>query len=246
MCPAEVPPVGEVEGKKEHVERMFDSIAPRYDLLNRILSLGIDRVWRRAMVSTVERRCLADAPSILDVATGTADVALELLRLKPSRIVGVDISEEMLVRGRQKVAAVEAGQVIDLRTGDAEALPFDDDSFDVVTAAFGVRNFENLSIGLQEMVRVLRPGGVAVVLEFSSPQRSPMKQLYGFYSTQILPRVGRAVSRNDGAYTYLPQSAAVFPYGERMADILRDAGFDSVEYRTLTFGIVTLYSATVR
>ncbi len=244
MTPTNFPPVGEAEGKKQRVEQMFDSIAPRYDLLNRVLSLGIDRSWRRKMVDAVDRRCAAPR-RILDIATGTADVAIELLRLRPEAIVGVDISEEMLSLGRAKVAEQDATRIISLRQGDAEQLDFPDDHFDAITAAFGVRNFENLSAGLREMGRVLRPGGVAVILEFSSPEHAPMKQMYSFYSRQVLPRIGRAVSRDAGAYNYLPESAAAFPYGERMAEIVKRAGFEDVEHRPLTFGIVTIYSAVV-
>ncbi|MBT8401840.1 MAG: bifunctional demethylmenaquinone methyltransferase/2-methoxy-6-polyprenyl-1,4-benzoquinol methylase UbiE [Rhodothermia bacterium] len=244
MTRTHFPPVGEAEGKKQHVEQMFDSIAPRYDLLNRVLSLGIDQSWRRKMVRTVGRRC-ASPRHILDIATGTADVAIQLLRLRPEKIVGVDISEEMLALGRAKVAREGATGIVSLQAGDAEELDFPDSHFDAITAAFGVRNFENLSAGLREMRRVLRPGGVAVILEFSSPEHTPMKQLYSFYSRHVLPRVGRLVSRDDGAYDYLPQSAAAFPYGERMVGIVREAGFADVEYRPLTFGIATIYSAVV-
>ncbi|MDX1429009.1 MAG: bifunctional demethylmenaquinone methyltransferase/2-methoxy-6-polyprenyl-1,4-benzoquinol methylase UbiE [Rhodothermales bacterium] len=245
MSQTSIPPVGEEEGKKEKVERMFDSIAPRYDLLNRVLSLGIDQSWRRKMVATLARRC-PSPKRILDVATGTADVAIELRRLGPEAVVGVDISEEMLAIGREKVRDVGAGGVITLATGDAQQLSFQDDHFDAVTVAFGVRNFEQLGEGLREMARVLRPGGAVVILEFSSPQRAPMKQLYAFYSRHILPRVGRVVSGDKGAYTYLPESAAAFPFGERMARIIEEAGFEEVEVRPLTFGIVTIYSAVVR
>ncbi len=245
MTPSNFPPVGEAEGKKQHVEQMFDSIAPRYDLLNRVLSLGIDQSWRRKMVRTVGRRC-ATPRRILDIATGTADVAIQLLRLRPEKVVGVDISEEMLSLGREKVAREDATGIISLVTGDAEELDFPDGHFDAITVAFGVRNFENLSAGLREMRRVLRPGGVAVILEFSSPEHTPMKQLYSFYSRHVLPRIGRMVSRDDGAYNYLPQSAAAFPYGKRMGEIVGEAGFAEVEFRPLTFGIATIYSAVVR
>lgn len=244
MTPSNFPPVGEAEGKKKDVEQMFDSIAPRYDLLNRVLSLGIDQTWRRKMVRTVRARS-ASPQRILDIATGTADVAIQLLRLRPEEIVGVDLSEEMLSIGRSKVAREEATDIITLRVGDAEELDFPDDHFDAITAAFGVRNFENLSAGLREMRRVLRPGGVAVILEFSSPEHAPMKQLYAFYSRHVLPRIGRMVSRDEGAYSYLPQSAAAFPYGKRMVEILGEAGFADVEFRPLTFGIAMIYSAVV-
>lgn len=242
MTPTNYPPVGEVEGKKERVERMFDTIAPRYDLLNRLLSLGIDRWWRRVMITELELR--GRVHRLLDVATGTADVAIAATRLSPEKVVGIDLSEEMLALGRQKVAELGLSNVIELERGDAEKLVFDDEAFDAVTAAFGVRNFENLRQGLSEMLRVLRPGGTMVVLEFSSPQRFPMKQLYGFYSRQVLPRIGSAVSKDQGAYSYLPDSAAAFPFGEKMSEIIRSVGFVDVVCKPLTFGIVSLYAAS--
>ncbi len=242
MTPTNYPPVGEVEGKKKHVERMFDTIAPRYDLLNRLLSLGIDRWWRREMIRELNVRGRVDR--LLDVATGTGDVAIAALRLTPEKVVGIDLSEEMLTVGRKKIAELGFASTIDLLRGDAEDLAFDDGAFDAVTAAFGVRNFENLGQGLSEMLRVLRPGGTMVVLEFSSPQRFPMKQLYGFYSRHVLPRVGSAVSKDQGAYSYLPDSAAAFPFGERMVEIIRDVGFEDVACRPLTFGIVSVYTAS--
>ncbi len=233
------PPIGEIHGKKEQVGRMFDNIAPRYDLLNRVLSVGIDRLWRKRVV-----RILADngpPRQILDVATGTADLAIESLRLHPERVIGVDIAEEMLAVGREKISAIGAAEVITLQTGDAESLPFPDNTFDAVTVAFGVRNFENLGLGLSEMSRVLRPGGTVVILEFSQPRVFPIKQLYSVYSRYILPRVGRAVSRDEGAYTYLPESVAAFPDGAQMVGIVERAGFADVRVDRLTFGIVSIY-----
>ncbi len=233
------PPIGEVQGKKEQVGQMFDRIAPRYDLLNRVLSAGIDRRWRKQVIQILDQH--AHPRRILDVATGTADLAIEALSLKPESIVGVDIAEEMLSVGRQKVERLGASSVITLMSGDAENLPFEDDEFDAATVAFGVRNFENLSKGLLEMSRVLKPGGVLAILEFSQPRVFPIKQVYSVYSRHVLPRVGRAVSRDEGAYTYLPESVAAFPDGEEMIGIVEESRFTMVRARRLTFGIVTIY-----
>ncbi len=232
------PPIGEVEGKKEQVEAMFDAIAPRYDLLNRVLSMGIDRRWRRKAVAMLA----AEQPErILDVATGTADLAVEAMRLDPKKVVGVDISEEMLRRGREKVERLGLSDRIVLQRGDAEKLPFSDNQFHAVLVAFGVRNFQDLDKGLAEIHRVLRPGGALVVLEFSKPRAFPIKQGYAFYSRFILPRVGRAISKNDGAYRYLPDSVAAFPDGEAFLDRMRQAGYHDLTCQPLTFGIASLY-----
>lgn len=232
------PPIGEARGKKDEVEAMFDAIAPRYDLLNRLLSFGIDRLWRKRAVAMLR----VDRPQrILDVATGTADLAIEALALHPQKVVGVDLSEEMLERGRHKVRRLgEAGRVT-LQRGDAERLPFSDAQFDAVLVAFGVRNFEHLEQGLREIRRVLRPGGAVVVLEFSRPRAFPVKQLYGAYSRHVLPRVGQAVSGDEGAYRYLPASVAAFPDGADFLERLRAAGFADVRWKPLTFGIASLY-----
>ena len=236
------PPIGEVEGKKEQVEAMFDAIAPRYDLLNRVLSMGIDRRWRRKAVAMLA----AEQPKrILDVATGTADLALEAMRLDPKKVVGVDISEGMLRRGREKVERLGLSDRIVLQRGDAEKLPFSDNQFHAAMVAFGVRNFQDLDKGLSEIRRVLRPGGALVVLEFSKPRAFPIKQAYAFYSRFILPRVGRAVSKNDGAYRYLPDSVAAFPDGEAFLDRMRQAGYHDLTCQALTFGIASLYKGRV-
>ncbi len=237
------PPIGESPGKKEQVEAMFDSIAPRYDLLNRVLSFGIDQRWRRQAVDLLRD---ASPRRILDVATGTADLALQVLTLEPEKVIGVDISEEMLRIGRQKISeAGEEGRV-ELRKGDSERLPFSDSQFDAALVAFGVRNFENLGRGLQEIQRVLRPGGKLVVLEFSHPQAFPVKQVYGFYSRYILPRVGGAVSGDAGAYKYLPDSVAAFPDGEDFLSQLGSAGFGELLWKPLTFGVASLYRGTAQ
>lgn len=232
------PPVGEAEGKKEAVAAMFDSIAPRYDLLNRVLSFGIDKGWRRKAIAMLRD---ARPARILDVATGTADLAIEALKLDPEKVVGVDISEEMLRVGRLKVEEMGEHDRIELRRGDSERLPFSDRQFDAAIVAFGVRNFENLNRGLAEIHRVLKPGGMLVILEFSHPRVFPVKQVYGFYSRFILPRVGRAVSGNDGAYRYLPDSVAAFPDGDDFLDRMREVGYGELQCRPLTFGVASLY-----
>lgn len=237
------PPIGESPGKKEQVEAMFDSIAPRYDLLNRVLSFGIDQRWRRQAVDLLRD---ASPRRILDVATGTADLALQVLTLEPEKVIGVDISEEMLRIGRQKISEAGEEARVELRKGDSERLPFSDSQFDAALVAFGVRNFENLGRGLQEIQRVLRPGGKLVVLEFSHPQAFPVKQVYGFYSRYILPRVGGAVSGDAGAYKYLPDSVAAFPDGEDFLSQLGSAGFGELLWKPLTFGVASLYRGTAQ
>lgn len=232
------PPVGEAEGKKEQVEAMFDAIAPRYDLLNRVLSLGIDQRWRKKAVAMLAG---THPQRILDVATGTADLALQALTLDPQKVVGVDISEEMLQHGREKIRRLGEEDRVVLQRGDAEKLPFSDRQFDAALVAFGVRNFQDLDAGLAEIRRVLKPGGALVVLEFSRPRAFPIKQLYHVYSRHILPRIGGALSQDDGAYRYLPASVAVFPDGDDFLARMRTAGYDNLVCRPLTFGIASLY-----
>jgi len=235
------PPVGIVKGKKDAVRDMFDSIAPRYDLLNHLLSFGIDRRWRKQAVSLLA----PEKPArILDIATGTGDLAIEALALNPEKIIGVDISDEMLRIGTEKIEMMGYTGKVVLRKGDAERLPFSDSQFDGVLVAFGVRNFENLTLGLQQIRRVLRAGGTVVILEFSHPRRFPIKQCYNFYGRHILPHIGRRISKSDGAYQYLPDSIAAFPDGPRFLDLMRDAGFDNLHWKPLTFGIVSLYKGT--
>ncbi len=232
-----ITPYGTEEGKKEQVRRMFDAISGRYDLLNRLLSLGVDVWWRRRAVAQLRD---LGPKNILDVATGTGDFALEALRLKPEKIVGVDISEGMLALGRKKTA----GKPITMLSGDSENLPFADGAFDAVTVGFGVRNFENLERGLSEIARVLRPGGKAVVLEPSAPTVFPLKQLFTWYFHAVLPRIGKLLSRDHAAYTYLPQSVRAFPNGQEFLDICLRSGFASGVYRPLTFGICSMYVLT--
>jgi len=229
------------DSKKAQVERMFDKIAPRYDLLNRVLSLGIDVWWRRKALNKLR----AGAPKeILDVATGTADVAIMATKiLKPDRVVGVDIANQMLDIGRVKINREALGNVISLETGDSENLRFDDTSFDAVTVAFGVRNFENLEKGLSEMLRVLRPGGQVVILEFSKPRIFPFKQLYNAYFKYVLPLIGRLTSRDMRAYTYLFESVQAFPEGDDFIQILSKTGYQHPRCERLTLGICSVYTA---
>ena len=235
------PPIGDAPGKREHVEAMFDEIAPRYDLLNRVLSFGIDRGWRRRAVALLADALDARPEQILDVATGTADLAIEALSLHPDRVVGVDLSAGMLDGGRRKLHRRGLGDRITLVQGDAADLPFDADAFDGALAAFGVRNFEDLEAGLAGIRRVLRPGAPLVVLEFSHPTAFPIKQGYEVYSRHVLPRVGRAVSGSSEAYEYLPESVAAFPDGEDFLAVMRAAGFTQALAQTLTWGIASLY-----
>ena len=235
--------IGQVERKKQQIEAMFDSIAPRYDFLNRLLSAGIDRQWRKKAVDWLAEH---GPRRILDVATGTADLAIEAYRLDPEKVVGVDIAEEMLRLGREKVNKLGLADRIVLQKGDAERLPFSDGQFDAALVAFGVRNFENLKKGLEDIHRVLRPGGVLVVLEFSRPSRFPIKQMYAIYGHYILPLVGRFISKDREAYSYLPESIAAFPDGEEFLNELEEAGYIKTEEQRLTFGIASLYKGMVK
>jgi demethylmenaquinone methyltransferase/2-methoxy-6-polyprenyl-1,4-benzoquinol methylase len=218
---------------------MFDAIAHRYDLLNHILSGGIDVYWRW---QTVRRLAERRPRRILDVATGTADLAIAALRAHPDEIVAVDISENMLAIGRQKIARKNAEQTISLQSGAAEHLPFQDASFDAAMVAFGVRNFEDLSHGLLEMHRILTVGGSVFILEFSKPNSFPLKQIYFFYFTHILPRIGGQISQDRAAYEYLPETVLKFPDGANFIRLLEAAGFSRTTQTPMTFGIVTLYT----
>jgi len=231
------------KGKKEQVAEMFDNIALNYDFLNHFLSFGIDKAWRRRAIRIIMKY----SPSrILDVATGTGDLAIESLKTGAHEVVGVDISEEMLAVGRAKVELLGAGHRIILQPGDSEDLCFSDNSFDAVTVAFGVRNFENLSKGLGEILRVLKPGGVLCILEFSKPRCFPVKQFYSFYFFYIIPLLGRLFSKERSAYRYLPESVEHFPDGEEFLAILRKGGFQQSKQFRQTFGIATIYTAFKR
>jgi demethylmenaquinone methyltransferase / 2-methoxy-6-polyprenyl-1,4-benzoquinol methylase len=236
-----VPYKEESSGKKQQIAKMFDNISHRYDFLNHFLSLGIDRGWRRKAIGFLAET----APrTILDVATGTGDFAIQALILNPEKITGIDISEGMLDVGRKKIRDQALEGRIELMYGDSEKLPFPENNFDAVTVAFGVRNFENLEQGMREIYRVLKPGGRAVVLEFSKPRKFPLKQLYHFYFTTILPRIGRIVSSDKAAYTYLPESVNAFPDGDDFLRILNDIGFNRTQCKALTFGISSIYVGT--
>jgi demethylmenaquinone methyltransferase / 2-methoxy-6-polyprenyl-1,4-benzoquinol methylase len=225
--------------QKQYVRSLFDAIAQRYDLLNHLLSGGFDFLWRR---QAIEHLTGLHPRTILDVATGTADFALSTLRLGPEKVVGVDIAENMLARGRKKVAERGLESRIELQTGEAESLQFPDGTFDAAIVAFGARNFENLEAGLREMRRVLRPGGMIVVLEFSRPSAFPFKQLYFLYFRHILPLIGRMVSNHGEAYTYLPETVMKFPEGENFLKILSGIGLSRPEQERLTGGIATVYT----
>lgn len=236
-----VKPYSSDGSKKEQVASMFNAISKRYDVLNRTLSLGIDVIWRKITVAAVRK---TGAKKVLDVATGTGDLAIALHRgIQGSQVEGVDISAGMLEVGRDKITRRGLDPHIPLHLGDGESLPFEDASFDAVTVAFGVRNFEHLEKGLVDMKRVLRPGGHLAVLEFSQPEHFPFRPLYFFYFKHILPTIGKWVSKDAAAYTYLPASVEAFPYGEAFAKKLKDAGFSHVSIRPLTFGIASLYVA---
>lgn len=219
---------------------MFDNIAPRYDFLNHFLSLGIDKLWRKKAINILSAY---KTDSILDVATGTGDFAIAALKLKPSKIVAFDLSEQMLNVGRAKAGKMGVSNIIRFVKGDSESMPFSDRQFDAVTVAFGVRNFEHLEKGLREFHRVLKPGGVAVILEFSKPKYFPFKQLYLFYFFSILPLVGRIISKDRSAYSYLPESVMAFPDDQKFLSILKNCGFTGVRQKRLTFGIATIYIA---
>jgi demethylmenaquinone methyltransferase/2-methoxy-6-polyprenyl-1,4-benzoquinol methylase len=234
-----VVPYKELElGKKEQVATMFNNISHKYDFLNHVLSGGIDILWRKKAIKLLQ----PFAPKVmLDIATGTGDFAIEALKLNPEKITGVDISEGMLSFGIEKVKKLKKENIIQLQYGDSENLPFEDNTFDAIIVSFGVRNFENLEKGLKEMNRVLKPNGVALVLEFSKPTSFPFKQLYNFYFKNILPVIGRIFSKDTSAYTYLPESVNAFPDGPNFVKIYQNCGFKNTQWHSLTFGISSIY-----
>ncbi|MEO8732691.1 MAG: bifunctional demethylmenaquinone methyltransferase/2-methoxy-6-polyprenyl-1,4-benzoquinol methylase UbiE [Flavobacteriales bacterium] len=234
-----VKPYADEGSKREQVERMFDSISPKYDLLNRLCSLGTDQGWRRKVIRNLGKESV---DRLLDVATGTADLAIMGAKVA-KQITGADISSGMLSVGRVKVQKADLADRITLVQADAAELPFPDASFDAITVAFGVRNFEDLPRGIAGMARVLRPGGRLFVLEFSKPQRTPFKQLFRFYFHRVMPIIGRMVSKDNAAYSYLPESVDAFPQGKAFEDILRQQGLREVRSTLLTFGVATLYTA---
>lgn len=227
------------KGKKDQVADMFDNISHKYDFLNHLLSMGIDKRWRKKAIKLISKNNPKD---ILDIATGTGDFAIEALKLEPKSITGVDISNGMLEKGKEKIIKKGFDKIITLQYGDSENLPFEENSFDAITVGFGVRNFENLEKGLSEMLRVLRPGGTVAVLEFSKPKKFPIKQSFNFYSKHILPKVGSAVSKDSSAYTYLPESVEAFPEGQEFLDILKNVGYSNLDKIEVSGGIATIYT----
>ncbi len=226
------------QSKKKQVALMFNNISKKYDFLNHFLSLGIDNIWRRKVVALIK----PFKPSrILDIATGTGDLAIAAAQIKPDKIVGIDISEGMLAIGNQKIIKKKLDHFIELKLGDSENLEFEENSFDAAMVAFGVRNFENLQKGLMEILRVLKPGSPFIVLEFSKPKVFPVKQLYNFYFKYILPGVGRFFSKDKAAYTYLPESVSAFPEGESFIAELTNAGFHGSSQKRVFFGVATIY-----
>lgn len=236
----QVTPYNTEESKKSQVEDMFDNIAPKYDLLNHVLSMKIDVLWRSTLVNWMKK----DSPKlVLDVATGTGDLAIAVQKGIGAEVVGLDLSQQMLNVGIEKIKKVSLTEKIDMQKGDAENLPFEDNKFDAVCVAFGVRNFENLEKGLSEIRRVVKNDASVYILEFSKVE-GVLAPLYMFYFKYILPQIGRLVSKDSRAYTYLPDSVNVFPYGEKMKSILEAVGYRKVEYKKLSLGIATIYKAT--
>ncbi|MDT0293303.1 bifunctional demethylmenaquinone methyltransferase/2-methoxy-6-polyprenyl-1,4-benzoquinol methylase UbiE [Mesonia ostreae] len=228
-------------GKKKQVEQMFDTISENYDGLNRVISFGIDTSWRKKVIDFVMK---TQPKTALDIATGTGDLAISLAEAGVPKVVGLDLSDGMLSVGRKKITEKKLDKVIEMIQGDSEALPFETDSFDAITVAFGVRNFETLENGLKEILRVLKPGGIFVVLETSVPTKFPFKQGYRFHCKFILPTIGKLFSKDKVAYKYLSDSAAVFPFGEKFNNILSKVGFTQVKHLPQTMGVATIYTAS--
>ena len=233
-----VPYKDQSKGKKEQVANMFNSISPQYDFLNHLLSGGIDIIWRKKAIKLLQNKGIK---TMLDIATGTGDFAIEALKINPEKIVGVDISEGMLSVGIEKIKKMGLEKIIQLQKGDSEKLPFSDNSFDAVIVSFGVRNFENLQKGLSDMFRVTKPGGYCLILEFSNPRSFPMKQLYTFYSKYCLPFLGKMISKDPSAYTYLPESVKAFPDGPDFIQIFKSTGYSETKWIPMTGGICSIY-----
>lgn len=224
--------------KKQQVEEMFDNIAHRYDFLNHLLSLGIDISWRKKAVKEIGK---VNPKTILDVASGTGDFAFQALSLKPDKIIGFDLSEGMLKYGRQKAIEMKVDNVVEFVKGDSEKMPFADNTFDAMTVGFGVRNFEHLTVGLAEMHRVMRPGGRVAILEASNPPNAIIRWFYSLYFSNIVPFIGKLVSKDSRAYSYLPESVKAFPEGLEFVKILENIGFKNVKWQPLTFGACAMY-----
>lgn len=240
MNPVVTPYKDQNTSKKEQVATMFNNIAPKYDFLNQLLSLGIHKGWRRKSIALLQP---FQPKKVLDIATGTGDFAIEAMKLNPEKVVGVDISEGMLKLGVEKVNKLGLAGKIELKLGDSESLPFSDNSFDAITVGFGVRNFENLDKGIADIYRVLNKNGTLVVLEFSKPRKFPIKQGYKFYFKYVTPFIGKLFSKDSSAYTYLPESVNAFPDGEDFLNVLKKAGFTSTKAIPVTFGIASIYFA---
>lgn len=228
-------------GKKEQVTKMFDTISKEYDGLNRVISFGIDIKWRKKAVQLVAD---TNPNIILDIATGTGDLAINLAETNAEKIIGLDISEGMLNVGKEKILNKSLQDRIEMVVGDSENLPFEDNTFDAITVGFGIRNFETLEKGLVEILRVLKPGGIFVILETSVPTKTPFKQGYNLYTKNIMPLIGKLFSKDRSAYKYLSDSASIFPYGETLNNILREIGFINVVNRPQTFGVATIYTSS--
>ncbi len=229
------------KGKKEQVAQMFDTISKNYDGLNRVISFGIDVKWRKKVVAIIGKN---NPKQILDIATGTGDLAIMMAELNPDRIVGLDISAGMLEVGKQKIAKATLSDMIEMTVGDSENMPFENNTFDAITVSFGVRNFANLDKGLKEIKRVLKPGGTFVVLETSVPTKFLYKQGYRFHTSVILPIIGKLFSKDKVAYSYLSESANSFPFGEKFNNILLKNGFTTATDKPVTFGVASIYTAT--
>lgn len=229
----------EEASKKEEVAEMFNNISKRYDFLNHFLSLGIDKIWRKKAIKKLRE---VKPERMLDIATGTGDFAIAALKLNPKEVIGVDISQGMLDVGIEKMKNKGYDSIIKMQLGDSENLPFETGYFDALTVGFGVRNYENLEKGLADMLRVLRPEGKAIILEFSKPKKFPIKQFFGFYSKHLIPFFGKMISKDKRAYAYLPESVAAFPEGEDFKDIMKKIGYKNVESQLVSGGIATIYS----
>ncbi len=240
MIHEKITPYNQQAAKKDQVATMFNNISKTYDFLNHFLSLGIDIIWRKKAIGELK----ADAPAlILDVATGTGDFAFEALKiLRPEKIIGVDISQGMLDQADEKIRKRQLSDRFEVRMGDSEKLLFDDNTFDAVTVAYGVRNFEHLEKGIADMLRVLKPGGKAVILEFSSPTVFPVKQLYWFYFRYVTPTIGKIFSKDARAYSYLPESVSAFPSGNQFLSLMNKVGYTRTKCRSLAFGICSIYT----
>ena len=236
-----VKPYNSDRSKKEEVAEMFNNISGRYDFLNHFLSLGIDHLWRARAVKELRE---INPKRILDIATGTGDFAIANLKLKPEEVVGIDISFGMLEVGKEKMKKKKVDHIVSMQLGDSEDLPFDDNYFDGLTVGFGVRNFENLEKGLAEMLRVIRPGGKAIILEFSKPKMFPIKQAFGFYSKYFIPFFGKRISKDEKAYAYLPESVAAFPEGKDFENVLEKLNYKNIKSIPVSGGIATIYVGT--